>query len=424
MNEKINLQDLSALLAENAAITKKEAETFLREYFEVMNEELIKDGLLKIKDLGVFKLLQVEDRESIDVTTGERVLIPAHYKVNFTPDKKLAETVNEPFSFFETVEIDDSTVEELHLLPEENASEDEEYFLQKGEEETVIEEEPIIEQKEEEPVIPAIKEESIIEQEEEPSIEEKEEETVIPAIEEEPIIGQEEEPVIEKGPHFEWENNIIDDTGQESVYGQEQIYIPAPKDFCVNCRYDKGYHTYREKYIKCKEKYRKTGIIITALSVLLIAALGFIAYLLFFEGRIPFKYQHPAAVIAPIDTATKAIKTAPDTVSEVSAPPADSMPPEVKPEKIEAPKTAHVAAVGGKQIIITAGERLTTISQRVYGDKVFWIYIYIENRARISNPDVLPVGLEITIPPASKYGIDSNNPASIEKAKNMAVRYS
>ena len=107
MKEKIGLQDLSATLAEKAGISRKDAETFLREYFEVLNDELIKSELIKVKDFGTFKLSLMENRESIDVTTGERMLIPAHYKVNFIPDKNLAEAVNAPFAFFETTEIDE-----------------------------------------------------------------------------------------------------------------------------------------------------------------------------------------------------------------------------------------------------------------------------------------------------------------------------
>lgn len=140
MNDRISLQDLSALLAEKAAINKKDAEVFLREYFEVMNEELIKNRLLKIKDLGTFKLSLVEDRESIDVTTGERVLIPSHYKVVFIPDKKLAEIVNEPFALFETVEIDEKAeTEGLKLLSKEDVSEDSESTLEEEEDDIVFE---------------------------------------------------------------------------------------------------------------------------------------------------------------------------------------------------------------------------------------------------------------------------------------------
>ena len=120
MKEKIGLQDLSVILAEKAEITRKDAETFLREYFEVLNDELINSESIKIKDLGAFKLSQMEDRESIDVTTGGRMLIPAHYRVIFTPDKNLAEAVNAPFAFFETTEIDDeSFLEDIKSISDE-----------------------------------------------------------------------------------------------------------------------------------------------------------------------------------------------------------------------------------------------------------------------------------------------------------------
>jgi nucleoid DNA-binding protein len=111
MNEKINLQELIILLAQKANITKKEAEAFFKECFDTMNEALLTDHLIKVKGLGSFKLTQVNDRESIDVVTGERVLIPAHYKVNFTADNSLAQAINEPFALFAPVELnEDNTI--------------------------------------------------------------------------------------------------------------------------------------------------------------------------------------------------------------------------------------------------------------------------------------------------------------------------
>jgi nucleoid DNA-binding protein/nucleoid-associated protein YgaU len=109
MNEKIGLQDLVVLLAEKSNIAKKDAETLVKECFEIMEEGLLEDKLLKIRNLGTFKLVWVENRESVDVSTGERVLIPAHYKVSFSPDTELAEKVNAPYISLENVEIDDET---------------------------------------------------------------------------------------------------------------------------------------------------------------------------------------------------------------------------------------------------------------------------------------------------------------------------
>jgi nucleoid DNA-binding protein len=111
MNEKINLQELIILLAQKSGITKKESEVFLKEFFDIINEALLADRLIKVKNLGTFKLLLVNDRESVDVVTKERVLIPAHYKVNFSADNNLANAINEPFAFFNPVELnEDNTV--------------------------------------------------------------------------------------------------------------------------------------------------------------------------------------------------------------------------------------------------------------------------------------------------------------------------
>ncbi|MDR2626542.1 MAG: HU family DNA-binding protein [Dysgonamonadaceae bacterium] len=96
MNEKINIQELTTLLSEELKITKKEADGFLRELFYVMHEGLLRDNLLKIKDLGSFKIIDVSDRESINVRTGQRLTIPAHRKLSYTPDPSLKERVNVP----------------------------------------------------------------------------------------------------------------------------------------------------------------------------------------------------------------------------------------------------------------------------------------------------------------------------------------
>ena len=112
MNEKINLKELTHLLAEKSGIQKRDAEAFLKVSFDTIDKALFDDLLVKVKNLGSFKLISVNDRESIDVLTKKRVLIPAHYKVTYSPDSDLAQTVNEPFSLFETVEINDDDVKE------------------------------------------------------------------------------------------------------------------------------------------------------------------------------------------------------------------------------------------------------------------------------------------------------------------------
>lgn len=77
----------------------------MREFIAVVSEGVYTDKLVKVKGLGTFKIIPVEKRESIHVNTGERFVIPEHYKFSFLPDKELRELVNKPFSFFETTEL-------------------------------------------------------------------------------------------------------------------------------------------------------------------------------------------------------------------------------------------------------------------------------------------------------------------------------
>lgn len=105
MNNRLNIQDVAELLAERTGRTREEAERFLRLLVEAITDGVLQDQLVKVKGVGTFKLIEVEARESVHVHTGDRFLIPAHYKFAYTPDKELREAVNRPFSAFETTEI-------------------------------------------------------------------------------------------------------------------------------------------------------------------------------------------------------------------------------------------------------------------------------------------------------------------------------
>ncbi len=131
MNEKLNIQDLIDLLAEKHGMSKKNADSFVKEFFQLIEEALEKDKYVKIKGLGAFKLIDVESRESVNVNTGERFEIQGHTKVSFTPEPALKDIINKPFSHFETVVLNDGTV--LEDTPIDSGNEDEEEAEQKTE---------------------------------------------------------------------------------------------------------------------------------------------------------------------------------------------------------------------------------------------------------------------------------------------------
>ena len=118
MEKKINLSQLADLLAEAGGMSKTASEQFVKTFFDIISQSVLNDGQVKVKGLGTFKLLQMEDRESVNVNTGERFTIEGHQKISFTPDSELKERINKPFASFETVEITADQAAELAKMDE------------------------------------------------------------------------------------------------------------------------------------------------------------------------------------------------------------------------------------------------------------------------------------------------------------------
>ena len=153
---KMNKSSLSVLakaVASKRGLTQAEAERFIATMFEVAGAGIQEDKLLKMKWLGTFKITSVKDRESVDVNTGERILIEGRDKISFTPDNIMKEIINKPFAQFETVVVNDgvdfSDIDEKFANME---REEEELRLQKEQEchdEEVVQEEQNAEQPQE-----------------------------------------------------------------------------------------------------------------------------------------------------------------------------------------------------------------------------------------------------------------------------------
>ena len=194
---KTILQEIAARVAKKHNITIKSAESFVSQFFDVVKEGLDADKQVKVKGFGTFKVVTVKPRESINVRTGERVVIESHDKVNFTPDATMKELVNRPFSQFETVELKDDVDFEDIPHDEEPAVEEpvvEEPVIEEAVTEEAVTEEPVVEETvTEEPTKDPVVEKPVVEEAvtEEPTEEPVVEEPVV----EEPVA---EEPVVEE----------------------------------------------------------------------------------------------------------------------------------------------------------------------------------------------------------------------------------
>ena len=127
--EKLTINHIASVLVEKNGIAPKDAEQFVAAMFDVIQEGLENDKQVKVRGLGTFKIVDVEPRESVNVNTGERVLIKGHSKISFTPDASMKEMVNKPFSQFDTVVLNDG-VEFPETSAETNAETDAEISVE------------------------------------------------------------------------------------------------------------------------------------------------------------------------------------------------------------------------------------------------------------------------------------------------------
>ena len=382
MNEKISFPDLVGLLSSKMNITKKEAETFLKEFFTVSTEVITSGEELRINGLGLFKPIWVEARGSINVQTGEPVEIPGHYKLSFIPDKVLREAVNAPFSSFSVEVLNDHVpIEDMTAVPSQDIDENNDICNTEN-----------------------------VELQDSKEIREKEEE-------DEPIEPAHE--YIQEDKSADEESSESSVSSQEIEKFQEEIIQPE-SETKVEEKEEDCYEDYLRKSASRKSFW--WGVL-SAFGIIIICLAGGI----FFMGNdSPYVVKigeytlslgkqsidsrpmnnNPELVVLPENK---------DTLSEMEK---DSV---LKDSVIS---VSPLAAPEVKPVIetIRSGIFLTTLARKYFGHKAFWVYIYEENKDVIKNPNQVPIGTRLTIPSASKYNIDANNRASVEKAKALAAK--
>ncbi len=330
MNKRLTLQDLADILAEQTGKDMQEVERFLQEFIAVVTEGVYLDKIVKVKGLGTFKIIQVEERESISVNSGERFVIPSHYKFTFVPDKDLRELVNRPFSLFETTELNDA-IDFSDMDVTQVASENEK-----------------------------VSEDSV-------------EEVLPEAIPLETMPKEESLPII-----------------QEAEADVPSVQV-------------------REKHITWKWR-----ILVTCLVGIICIGVSYIAYLS--EWFVLDKQETIAQFSLP------EAQEVPEMMGNTPQQSSDTLKVATESLAVETSTDIFSSSAISKpmeDLAITAikpGDRLTTISLKYYGHKFFWVYIYMYNKSIITDPNNIPIGTEIRIPPPERYGIDAKNRASVEKA--------
>ena len=381
MNAKITFPEIVDMIAESTSTTKRVCELFLRELFATVSQSLIDGEDVKIKGVGTFKVTRVKPRKSVSVNTGGSIEISGHKKLTFTPDKSLSEAVNQPFAQFETVFLDDAvTDEKLAAIDKEYPS-----LFDEVEKDEPVQETPKTESKLEAPEPEPQQETPIAEPDPEAPVPEVEPEVPKADATSEP--QKTEEPHVVEPAHAEPVSRPmlvgipIDGPTQpkpepepvEEPVKDEYFYRPAPRN---------AYTPTAEQLASMPRKVDKRWIGV-AVGVLACCLLCW----LLMKGC--GKAESGAGWGTDSDTVALAIE-----------------------EPMDEPATVTET--------VTDQNVLSTMAAKHYGSQWFWVYIYEENKDKIANPDNVPIGTVVVIPPAEKYGIDAHDQASLKKAQRRS----
>ena len=227
MNEKLNIQNLIEMLAEKHGMDKTDAESFVKEFFQLIEESLESDKYVKIKGLGTFKLIDVDSRESVNINTGERFEIQGHTKVSFTPEPTLKDLINKPFSHFETVVLNDETVLEDTAMGDNSEEEEKEENFVEPESSTVVVESQVVVQETAEVIEEKTEnaEEELIETVEEQVIQTVEE--VVEDIKEQPV-SEEAPSVYQAESALSSEESVVSSKESNPVVVESVISMDEP----------------------------------------------------------------------------------------------------------------------------------------------------------------------------------------------------
>lgn len=411
MSNKITLQDIIDLLAEKHHMTKKDAETFVRGMFELIEEALATEKYVKVKGLGTFKLTEVGSRGSVDVKTGERFEIQGHTKISFTPDSTMRDLINKPFAHFETVVLNENTRledTETEIEGEEEEEENTEDVTTEIIEESVIAEKSLTEDMEETEVAQEEKEDLVAI---EPIATVKKE--IIPTLEEESIAPTEDTKEVPQttGP----EEEILSALEEEKV-------IPAPLlEETVPVAEVETTLLPMEEAKKTKTPW---GIIAAIFLILCIA--GGLYWYLQHNDTDPIPQTPPEEATAPQIQSEKEENNNPTLLSDSLTQQKDTANalPEELPKKTTtsqgqtSPSTSSAKASGNKDIAkvnladtveyditgtktnytLQEGESLIKVAMKFYGTKKLWPYIVRHNKDIIKNADRVPIGTTLRIP--------------------------
>ena len=382
MNTKITFVELVDMIAESTSTTKRVCELFVKELFATVSQALIDGETVKIKGIGTFKVTPVKPRKGVDVNTGDPIQIESHNKLTFTPDKSLAEAINQPFAQFETVTLDDDvTDEKLTAIDKKHPSVLPETPVEADDTDSLADEFPEFHE-----LMPTSEPDEFFVPEPIGSPKPIQETKPEPKPEPIPEPKPEPEPQPEPEPEPEPVKVVEPEKPKEPQEPVKLVEEPEPED---NFHRPEPRNAYTPTQEQIDSASAKSKLKLWLWPLLAVLALGALGWLIFggSNGKGNSGNQKAeSSQVAPVDS---------DTI-------------------IVAEESSVITDTVTAQIV------LSTLSDRYYDSPWFWVYIYEENKNIISDPNNVKPGTIVVIPPAEKYGIDANDPASLKKAQRLS----
>ena len=423
--EKITIVDLRKAIAKQTQIEEAQVGAFLNQLIATIKEGLQKDKIVRISGLGTFKLQWVEPRKSVNISTGEPIVIEGYQKLSFTPEQNVKERINEPYADLEPVILDDNGNVIEGQMPksdpmqkfDEQALEIKDLLADLGAD--LTNEEPAeTETKVDEP---------IVESNEESAIEESDDESKEEPIVEEPDAESKEEPIVE-----------VSDAESKEEPKVEKIETPVDTSKVSEVNGET-----KDKEEKKEKPFR--GWLVACITVLSLIILLFICGLFLqnkieewadmLNGQMNAEQAMVDNEATPQDEALSATANAAvfaDESSDSVANTADEAvgngdssalaeTPKALPQTDFYKERIYTEFIGFETV--REGSRLTWIAKKFYDNKELWVFIYEANKDKIKNPSTVTVGTQLKIPALPDELFDPNNMKAQHLIKKLQEQY-
>ena len=426
--ERIDIDRISEQIAELEAYDEAVVRLFLQNLLSQIRQEIEAGNEVNLEGLGLFSLVE---------KGGDKFS-------NLQFEEEYKEEVNAPFSLFEPIELVAASVKE-------SSQELERKTIEQINEESIEESTPldadVIEQtiplvlletplEGEEKVKEVSDEASEVSSQEELQAEDSEDKQhpeEAPSV----VMAESVDATVEDGAEQE-EEEILDQTEESEVTKVEQTEQVEAIPVVASVETDSSYRhipTHDEDaiiHLRRRKKNVQMNWISIVVFIFIVGVLVYYAPKYISDFRSPDQQTQPAlieqveaTVVASTDTLDETTKTE-EVVEEVKAPiPATTVTtPVVKKQEVK--KEVKPAVVleeevkmlpRPRSVVLKKGERLALLARRYYGSMFFWVYIYDYNKAVYPNPDLIPLGAKLLLPSPSEYGINKDDPKSIERAK-------